>query len=108
MQIGKLRSRIQIQSVDNSSRNALGEPVEAWSTITDGTVWAQIQPIVGNEAFLAEQVNSTVTHKITIRSLSTVTAKHRVLFGDRIFDINSVRDIDERTEQMVLRCSEGK
>jgi SPP1 family predicted phage head-tail adaptor len=71
------------------------------------TVHASIQPLSGQEALVARQLQDTVTHKVVMRYRAGVTAKHRLRFGTRLFNIREVRNIDERNWKLELRCEEG-
>jgi SPP1 family predicted phage head-tail adaptor len=52
---------------------------------------------------VAKQTNAEVTHRITLRHRS-ITAKHRLSHGSRTFDINSIRDIEERGVELEILC----
>lgn len=103
--IGQLRHRLELHSA-SPTPNDFNEPIDAWSSY--GTVWGRISPMKGEELFHAQQTNATVTHKILIRYNSNVTAKHRVIFNSRIFEINAVLDPEERNEMLFLHCTEVK
>ena len=102
---GRLRFAVTIQ-VTTDSTNSLGEPVESWATMTGGSVQADIEPISGREFQAVQMIAAETTHKVTIRYLSGVTPKHRVLYGSRVFDILAVRDVEERGRVMELLCRE--
>lgn len=103
--IGRRRFRISIQSSTDST-NSVGEPVESFSTVSNGTVWASIEPISGREYQAVQQIAAETTHKVTIRYLSGITPKYRVLYGSRVFDILAVRDVEERGRVTELLCRE--
>lgn len=104
IEAGKLRQRIDIQEQDTSKKDDFGNPIrEPWKTIE--TRSAEVIPMTGREFFQAEQVDSRVTHRVTIRFMSNVTTSNRILYRNRILNIISVRDVDERrwqTEIMVM------
>jgi len=102
--IGDLRHRVSIQSVAQSS-DGQGGYTEGWST--DSTVWAKIDPLNGYERMQAQQLASPVTHKVTIRYLSGLTTKHRLLSGSRVFAIKEVINLAEENRFLQLRCVEG-
>lgn len=107
MNAGRLRHTIQIQA-KSISRDSGGGAVETWSTITNGERPAEVVPIGSREAFVEQQLQESVTHKIRTRYLSGVTTKHRVLFGTRVFDIQSVINWGERDIELALMCVERK
>lgn len=104
---GKLRDWVTIQSVA-VTRDAGGGAVETWSDITDGERPGKVRPAGSRERFAGMQLQEEVTHEIKIRYLSTVTTRHRVLFGSRVFSIQSVIDWNEEHREMSLFCTERK
>lgn len=109
MRAGRLRHRVTIQARSGTA-NAYNEPADSWSDVA--TVPAGIEPISGREFFASQQVQGTVSHRITLRYFAGVTIKHRVRWLDpatgvaRIFDINAVIDRDERHRSLELMCTE--
>jgi len=104
MKPGKLNKRIIIQQT-TMTQNGYGEPIDSWSTFA--TVWASLEPVQGREFWAQQQVQSEVTIRIRIRYFSGVTSAMRILYGSRIFTIQSVIDVQERHVEMQLMCSEG-
>lgn len=107
MRSGRLRHSVQLQS-PAGSRNAVGERTTTWSTVQ--TVWAGIEPLRANEVIAAAQSQMNITHRIVMRydsSIAGITHGWRILFGSRVFDIQGVRNIDEKNRVYELLCSEG-
>lgn len=104
MRLGPLRHRVTIQFEERQSDGA-GGYLPMWRDLD--TVWANVQPISGNEALVARQLQDTVTHKVTMRYRTSVTAAMRLKFGTRLFNIREVRNFDERNHKLELRCEEG-
>lgn len=103
MRAGSLRHRIAFQTFAET-KGARGGVSDAWTTMS--TVWGSISPLTGRELTNAQMRNSEITHKITIRYLSTVNAKGRALFGTRIFQLYEVLNIDERGIEMQIGAKE--
>ena len=103
MIIGRRQKRVGIQT-KQTVRTDMGSFSHTW--VTDKTVWAHIAPASGKELYAGEQVQAEVTHKITIRFYSGLTTKNRLLYGTRIFDINFIKNIDERDCYMEMLCKE--
>jgi len=104
VKIGDLRHRITIQQ-PIEIRNEVGEVIQsAWQDFT--TVWAAIEPLRGREYFDAQQINAEVTSRIRIRYRPGIKPKMRVVYGERIFDIQSVIDVEERHKEIHLMCKE--
>ena len=106
MRIGRMRSRVTIQTPsDGSSRDAGGGIVNSWSELD--VVWAHIRPLSGREVEMADAQEGVVTHQITIRNRTDVTTAHRILLGSRTFNIKSVWNPDQRSRQTTIRAEEG-
>lgn len=104
MQAGKLRHKLVIQS-RTEAPDSIGHMVSTWSEFA--TVYGSVEPLIGREYLAAQQVQSEVSHKLRIRWLNGATTKMRVLFGSRVFDINSVLNVEERGREMLLMCKEA-
>jgi SPP1 family predicted phage head-tail adaptor len=100
---GSLRHEIVLQT-NTPAKDTNHAAIDSWSTLA--TVRAKIEPLTGSERFEAMKVSSEISHKVTIRYLSTVTAATRILWGSRILKIEAPLNIDERSHEMVLLCSE--
>ncbi|WP_434565155.1 phage head closure protein [Thermoanaerobacterium thermosaccharolyticum] len=103
MNAGKLRHRATIQQLVNIDDGA-GGSIETWQDIV--TVWAAIEPLRGNERYTAQQVQSTLSHKVTIRYREGIKSQMRLTYKGRIFDIVSAIDIKELHQWLELLCSE--
>lgn len=104
---GKLDKRISIRA-QSTARDSLNQLVGTWTEITNGAVWAAVQPIRNSEAMQAMANQMETTHRVTIRYRTDVTAAHRVYYGTRQFAIEGIRNPDERGEYLELTCVEGK
>lgn len=107
MNAGMLNKRITIQekAANSPAYDEYGQPSEAWATFA--VVWAAVEPIQGREFWAQQQVQSEVTIRIRIRYLSGVRPDMRILYGSRVFSVESVIDPKERHAEMQLMCSEG-
>lgn len=104
MQAGRLRHQITLQQ-PTKGRDARGGITETWVTFK-ANVWAGVEPIKGREYFESQQVNAEVSHRIVLRYLQGVNPRMRVLWGTRIFRIESVIDPEERHRELQLMCIE--
>lgn len=100
--MGGMRQRIALQA--KTITKSEGIPQENWTTVA--TVWAAVADISGREYFQAQAVQSEVTTRIKIRYRTGITPSMRVLYGDRVFNILSVIDKDERHRVIELLCKE--
>ncbi len=104
MRAGKLRHRITIQQRSESARDDYGAPTYAWSTLA--TRWASIEPLRGQERFIADQTQSGVTHRVRLRYLSGVKPEMRFDYDGRTFEIAQVLNRDELGAELELLCFE--
>lgn len=70
-------------------------------------VWASLEPGAGSEALAAGRSEPRVTHRLTVRRRSDVSANHRVRLGARLFAIRAVVDAGPPALWMTLLCEEG-
>jgi len=87
-------------------KDATGQQTETWSSI--GSAYARVAPLRGREYLAASGEKANLTHEVTLRARNDVALmpRDRVLFGTRLFDIQSVINVDERDRQWSLMCVE--
>ena len=104
MRAGRLRHRVTIQR-GTPGRDGFGTEVLAWSTVA--TVWAEVRSNSGHEQVQPnEQIFSNLTHQVTLRYRTGLSAKMRLLWNSRFLEIQSVREPDNRLRMMQLDCME--
>lgn len=106
MRAGRLRFRVRIEEAVES-RNAVGEVVHTW--YDRGSIWADIEPIRGEERMTLQQAKAVADTKITTRSSAArlVNAKMRFIYQDRTFDIDSNIDWRNRGVFREIYCKEA-
>lgn len=104
MRAGRLRHRVTIEQVSEDVDSA-GGPIKEWTSIN--TVWANVRPVRGREFSGAAQVTAEVTHRVFMRYLANLTSADRLVFEGRVFDIESVINIDERNVELEILCTEA-
>lgn len=105
MRSGNLRNKVTIQQIGNAV-NEFGE-IENGNFQNFKITWASITPISGKESFLSNTDFSKVTHKIKIRFFDGLDASMRLVWQDRIFNINSFRNISERDKEIEILATES-
>jgi len=83
--------------------NDFGEPVKHWKEVCK--VWAGIEPLKGSEKFSAMEVQSEVDSRIVMRwskGTDQITTKERIVYGNKIYDIKDVLNLDERDRELHL------
>ncbi len=103
MRAGKLRHRVELQSVGRT-KAADGQSIETFTTYA--TVWADIKPMRGSEAIEAQQQSGQDWFKITVRYNASINIKDRIVFGPRVFEVNYAPDFEERKIFQELTCTE--
>lgn len=101
--VGTYRHRVTVQAA-TETQNSQGEPIAGWADET--TVWASVEPLVGRELLLAQQTVALVTHRVGMRYLAGLTAKKRLVFNARPFNILNVMNLEERNIEMELMAQE--
>ncbi|MEM8865372.1 MAG: phage head closure protein [Planctomycetota bacterium] len=93
---------------ENRQGGDFGDGTVSWDAI-EKNVPASIKPLTGRELIVAQQVQSQLTHRITIRwseAMAKVTTKDRIKYGDRVFNIISRANVDERNIALEFMCTE--
>jgi SPP1 family predicted phage head-tail adaptor len=106
---GMLTRRIKIQR-PSTIKDSVGAPCRSWLDVA--TVWADIQPLSGKKAVIANRISAELSHQIIVRYQSLYdnpqqVAQMRVLYKARIFNIHSALNEDEKRTQIILLASEG-
>lgn len=102
----RLKYKVIIQSYSDSI-DASGGPTGTWVNYL--TRYASVVPLNGNEFFTAQTLTVDINVRIRLRYdalAATITSKHRVLWGSRIYDITTVINPKEANREIVLMCQE--
>lgn len=107
MRGGTLRHRLTYQE-PAVTQNARGEDEKTWNEVAP--LWAEVQPLSGNELVLARQQAARATHSVKTRGAVTVKSIGRFFwqgqFGSRILYVEGSVDTEERTIERVTLCRE--
>lgn len=102
---GKLIHRVTLQEADWSQSESGAETPE-WEDVADGTIWASVTPLSGNELVQAQQIVADATFRVVIRYRSGITTETRLRFGERYLNVGGVINFEERNDYLTLLCSE--
>lgn len=106
MQAGKLRHRVSLQEPVKTQNPLTGATVNSWQEIKK--LWADVVPLSAREFIAAQATQAEITTRITIRYRSDITSKHRIVYGNKIFNIEGVLpDPESGRDYLTLPCSEG-
>ena len=87
-----MRNKIAIQEfVEGVNEN--GYPVEDWETKYE--LWAKIKTLKGSEFVKAATEVSEETYRFIVRYHGDLHTKQRILFNNRLYDIQAVLNDDE-------------
>lgn len=112
VQSGKMNRRITLQQPANTPDGQRGLK-EGWATLPGcARVPASMDyskpPRKGDESWVAHQVypSAFVTFEIRYRPSINISDIHRVVYGNRAFNIRSVAVPSENRSKIVLQCEE--
>lgn len=103
MRSGTLRHKISIFTIGDV-RDEFGGSSEGETLLCE--TMAEIKPISGGERFMSNQLYAEATAQIRCRYVPGVTAKHKIKFVDRYFDILNVQNKDERNKELIIIAKE--
>ena len=85
--------------------DGVGGEVLTW--VTHRSIRASITPMSGNERFAAQRIEAHVTHRLLFRWFADLRASDRVNFKGRFFNINLIRNLEERNFYYEITAAEG-
>ena len=104
MRLGDLRHLLRLERPTEGAPDTYGQPPSGWEPVAE--LYAKVEPLSGRELELARQQEARVTHRLTIRFNEDVTTRNRLLLGERVFQVVSVLDEEERHDVMMLLAQE--
>lgn len=103
---GRLRHRVSLQRQEETRDPDSGAVIVAW--VPYAQVWAAVEPLSVKEFIASQAMQSEVSARITIRHRDDVSAKDRVVFRGKAYNIHGVlADRDSGLEYLTLPCSQG-
>ncbi len=103
MRAGRLKHKITVQTT-TESQSGSGAVTDSWSTYAQP--WAEIEPKGGREYFAAQMTNAKIDVVFLIRYQSGITAKMRISWNSRVFNILSVLNKYETGKELLIACEE--
>lgn len=103
---GKYRHRVTIEQ-QVESRDAMGGVVVTWLEFA-ANVPAEVLTGPGREAVAADQQQADIAARINLRYLPGLTAKMRIVWDGRVFNIEGEPDLDPTARrEMRCKCTAG-
>lgn len=106
MRAGTLRHQIEIQERLIEQDPVTGAAIEFYKTKYK-CVPASVEPISGREFLSAEQLRAEVRAKITIRAGLNIEATDRILFLNKVYEIQTILDDPTFKRHQEIMVSEG-
>lgn len=104
MRAGRLRHRATLQQQVTVSDGGGGSSVE-WSPVR--SLWVDIEPLSAAQSLENMRRNVKTTHKIGARYADDIGPDKRLVFKDRTFNIDGIRNVDERNARVEILATEG-
>lgn len=104
MNFSKMRHRITFLKPTGTSTNSMNETVPVYTELR--TVWAYVAPKTGREYDEAQKLRAETTYNVHTRYFTDITAEMQIKFGNRILKIESVLNVDEHNEELLIVASE--
>ncbi len=108
---GRLRNLLVFQTYEDDFDD-LNQPIQTWKYFCKA--WARPRALRGESYWAAQQAGSAVTGEVEIRYIPALVAKLRediekvrAKHGDRVYQIESFFDPDERGKRLHLMIKEG-
>lgn len=105
MRAGQLRHWVTLET-QTTGPDGRGGFLQTWTPLSPSVVKAAIESVPGSERPIAGTVLSGATHVVTMRYHAGVTTKTRIRFGTRTFAVSGLANIDERSRELRVECSE--
>ena len=103
IEAGRLRFPLTLQN-EVTVIGSKGQAKEEWQD--ELNIYADIRPLMGRIAEIAKQRQPLATHALTARHHPSIKPQKRFLYGERIFNILEVLNIDERNRHLEMLCAE--
>jgi len=103
MRAGKLRHKLTLLAPLDST-DTLGDSNPAFIMVAQ--LQGAIEPLAGRELWYAQQTRADLTHKITIRGRAGLSARMRVTWQGRSFELGPPISAEERGVDAVFTAVE--
>ena len=103
MNPGKLNKKIQIME---RGRIPDGGGGYEDALVLIKNTWANVRPASGREKWEAQQAQSEISHKVTIRYTDLIDHSHIIVFNGREFDIQYIINVNEANRFLEIQTLE--
>ncbi|MBQ1574269.1 MAG: phage head closure protein [Clostridiales bacterium] len=105
MDIGRLRQRIQVYSLNGTEEDEFGQITNGLTLL--GEVWGDLYPVRGQEFYEVQKIQSKVTHKCYVRwreSFAELDSNCYIKHKGVTYDIYSATDVDMQHKLIEIYC----
>jgi SPP1 family predicted phage head-tail adaptor len=102
---GLFRTELSLQQATVAG-DGHGGHTESWAELAK--VLCRVEPLAARSAYQADQTIETVTHRITLRARTDLSAGMRFVSDTRVFEVLTVHDPDETGRYVVCSAREQK
>ena len=103
MRAGSLDKKVVIEKYSEGSDD-FGEVTNTWESFA--STYVSIVPLRGREHFSSKGVKSEVSHKIELRYMDGIDSSMRIVYGSRVFNIESVINVREKNRTIEIMATE--
>lgn len=103
---GKLRTAVTFERATRTSDGA-GGYTEAWATITGAPTRAAVKHFTGRETMDADRIEFVSRTRLFTRYNSGLKQGDRVTMGSKVYNIQSVIDIEMRGKYLQIDLKQG-
>jgi len=105
MNAGKMNRRITVQNRP-SGQDSFGQPLSTgWTDL--GSLWANVEPLTGDERFAAAAVSAEITTRVRTRYWAGIIAGARIVLDDGlVLDIEAVLP-DRKHTSLEILCKQA-
>ncbi len=105
--IGRMRERITFQQ-SVKTPDGIGGFSTTWQNIASRpTIFAKVQPLNAREQLQAQQIQSPISHKITIRYRKDLNTSMRILWDGQPLNIHGITNPDEKKRYTEIQVEQG-
>jgi SPP1 family predicted phage head-tail adaptor len=101
--LSDLNKRLTIEAPVPGPRDG-GSSTISWQAI--GVVWASLRPVAARETVRRDGQSLHTSHEIWLRYRPDLTGAMRFRLGARLFEIDAIRDPDERQRWLICQTNE--
>lgn len=103
MQAGKLNRLVTLERM-TITYDTYNEPTETWASA--GTIWAEVITSGGKEFYAAQKLNAETSAVFRVRYTQKIQVVMRIKWGNRIFQILSLNELDGMRKELLISAKE--